>query len=119
MVHRHSDSGSVVKSVKQQDKAIIMELAGDIDLHHSVDLRQHLLDIMEKRPCVTIVNMSQVAFMDSSGLATLVEALQLCRRYEGELRLVGMQPRLRSIFEISRLDSIFKTYDSEAEALAE
>ena len=119
MVHRHSDSGSVVKSVKQQDKAIIMELAGDIDLHHSVDLRQHLLDIMEKRPCVTIVNMSQVAFMDSSGLATLVEALQLCRRYEGELRLVGMQPRVRSIFEISRLDSIFKTYDSEAEALAE
>jgi anti-sigma B factor antagonist len=61
--------------------------------------------------------MTQVEFMDSSGLATLVGALKWCRRNGSQLKLVGLVQRVRNIFEISRLESIFQIYDSEAEAL--
>ena len=109
---------NVVKNVRQEKAGVILELSGDVDLHHSVELRQVLLEELGRKPSRLVVNMSQVAFMDSSGLATLVEALQLSRRYGGQLKLVGMQPRVRSIFEISRLDTIFQTCATEAEALA-
>ncbi|KPK75170.1 MAG: hypothetical protein AMJ79_12365 [Phycisphaerae bacterium SM23_30] len=97
---------------------VVLELSGDIDLHRSVDLRSSLLETLGEQPAVTVINMREVGFMDSSGLATLVEAMQLSRRYGGQLKLVGISRRVRSIFEISRLDKIFQIYDNEAEALS-
>jgi anti-sigma B factor antagonist len=117
MAQARNPQNTVVKSIRQEKDHVILELTGDIDLHHSVELRQNLLEVMEKKPKGTIINMSQVGFMDSSGLATLVEALQLSRRYGGLLKLVGLQQRVKSIFEISRLDTIFKMYGDETEAL--
>jgi anti-sigma B factor antagonist len=109
---------SVVKNVKQDGNTVVLDLAGDIDLHCATDLRGQLLETLQKKPHNIIIDMSEVAFMDSSGLATLVEALQLSRRYQGKLKLVGMQNRVRSIFEISKLDSIFQIYQTQAEAMA-
>ena len=108
---------NVVQKIRRQDGKIVLYLAGDIDLHRSVDLRASLLETMRQKPAAVVINMSEVGFMDSSGLATLVEALQLSRRYGGQLKLVGICQRVRSIFEISRLDKIFQIYDDEAEAL--
>lgn len=109
---------SVVQNVTRKGEIVFVELAGDIDMHRSMDLRESLLEVMGQKPPVTLIDMTQVSFMDSSGLATLVEALQLAHRFEGQLKLVGVQKRVRSIFEISRLDSIFPMYESQGEALA-
>ncbi len=109
---------SVVKNITSDSNTVILDLTGDIDLHCATDLRGHLLETLQKKPQVLIINMTEVTFMDSSGLATLVEALQLSRRYQGKLKLVGMQNRVRSIFEISKLDSIFQIYQTQAEAMA-
>jgi anti-sigma B factor antagonist len=108
----------VVKNINEENDTTVIELSGDIDLHCATDLRGYLLETLQKKPKNIIINMSDVGFMDSSGLATLVEALQLSRRYKGQLKLVGMQHRVRSIFEISKLDSIFQIFETEAEALA-
>jgi len=67
---------------------------------------------------MVIIDMNEVEFMDSSGLAVLVEALQLTRRDNRVLKLVGLHPRVRSMFEISRLDNLFQIYNSQAEALS-
>ena len=64
-----------------------------------------------------IVDLGKVEFMDSSGLATLIEALQISRTKNCELKLAAMAQRVKSIFEISRLDKIFKIYDSKDQAL--
>lgn len=56
--------------------------------------------------------------MDSSGLGTLVEALRWSRRNGGQLKLVGLAESVRSVFEISRLETVFEIYDTEAEALS-
>jgi anti-anti-sigma factor len=118
MRETNPNPGSVVTNIRRDDGVTVLELAGDIDLHRSVELRENMLEVMGEKPKTVVINLSQVDFMDSSGLATLVEAMQLSRRYGGLLKLVGVQPRVRSILEISRLDSIFPMFESEAEALA-
>jgi len=118
MTRSNSNPDSVVQNIRREDGATVLAIAGDIDLHRSVEMRERLLEVMSEKPETTVINLSRVDFMDSSGLATLVEAMQLSRRYGGQVKLVGVQHRVRSILEISRLDSIFPIFESEAEALA-
>lgn len=118
MIESNSNPGIVVQNIRRDGGVTVLELAGDIDLHRSVELRESLLEVMGEKPETVIINLNQVGFMDSSGLATLVEAMQLSRRYGGALKLVGVQPRVRSILEISRLDRIFPMFENESEALA-
>jgi len=108
----------VVQKVRRQSGVIILDLAGDVDLHCATGLRSRLIEIMNEKPPLAVINLSRVDFMDSSGLATLIEALQLSRRFGGQLRLAGIRERVRSIFEIARLDTIFQIFNTEAEALA-
>jgi len=114
-----TDGNSVVQNIRREKNKIILDLVGDIDLHRSVDLRASLLENLHQKPPTMIINMTEVGFMDSSGLATLVEAMQLSRRYGGVLKLFGINTRVKSVFEISRLDKIFKICQTESEALAE
>ena len=110
------ESTSLVRQIRRENSAVVVELAGAIDLHRSIPLRACLLEVLAEQPPLTILNLAAVDFMDSSGLATLIEALQLSRRQQILLRLVHLQPRVRSIFEISRLDKIFAIYETEAAA---
>jgi anti-sigma B factor antagonist len=101
-------SGSVIASVR-----------GEIDLHNSPDLRTILLDLLQKHdPRRLILNLSQVPYMDSSAIAVLVEALQKIRKSGGRIFLTDLQPRVKGLLEIARLDSIFVVAKNEAEALA-
>ena len=112
------NNSNIVKNITRRDDVVILQLAGEIDMHCSTELRGELLEISQNPSAHTIINMSEVDFMDSSGVAVLIEALQLHRRNGGRLKLVGINPRVRSIFEISRLDSVFDIYDSEDEAVS-
>ena len=114
-----ADDQSVVKGVRHEGPAVILELAGEIDMKNFVELRGKFKELYQDRPQLIVINMTGVGFMDSSGLATLVGALKWCRQNSSELKLVGMSERVRGIFEICRLESIFQIYDSESEALSE
>lgn len=118
MTDQKNNSNNIVKNIIRRDDVVILQIVGDIDMHSSTELRGELLEIAQEPPAKTIINMSEVDFMDSSGVAVLIEALQLHRRNSGRLKLVGINPRVRSIFEISRLDTIFEIYDSEDEAVS-
>ena len=112
------NNSNIVKNITRRDDVVILQLAGEIDMHCSTELRGELLEISQNPPAQTIINMSEVDFMDSSGVAVLIEALQLHRRNNGRLKLVGINQRVRSIFEVSRLDTVFEIYDSENEAVS-
>lgn len=111
-------SPEVVKKVRQEDQTVVVELVGEVDMDRSVELRERLLSVLTDKPATLLIDMSEVDFMDSSGLATLVEALQMSRRDGVALKLAGLKKRVMSVFEISRLDSIFDIYGTEGEALA-
>lgn len=87
--------------------ATVLSPIGDVDLNASPVLRNEIKKAHAARPQRLIVDLSAVPYMDSSGVATLVEAMQLSRRNNTRLVLCGMQDKVRSIFEIARLDTVF------------
>lgn len=101
-----SEGAFVVKS-EQRGIATVVIPAGEIDLNASPVLRQELKRVNAGRPQRLIVNLAAVPYMDSSGVATLVEAMQMARKNSARLVLCGMQEKVRSIFEIARLDTVF------------
>ena len=109
----------LVPSVRREGDAIIASVRGEIDLHNSPELRTQLLKFLdEQKPRKLILNLSAVPYMDSSAIAVLVEALQKLRRNGGKIYLTGLQPRVKGLLEIARLDTIFVLAKDEAEALA-
>ena len=98
-----------VKSEQRAGATIVLP-TGEIDLNASPVLRQELKRIQTSRPPRLIVNLEGVPYMDSSGVATLVEAMQMARKNSTKLVLCGMQDKVRSIFEIARLDTVFTIF---------
>lgn len=90
---------------------------GQIDMNTSSTLRSHLREALEAQASPLVVELSAVDFIDSSGLATLIEALQAVGRFGGSLRLCGLNPKVRQLFELSNLTSIFDLRESSTEAL--
>lgn len=99
--------GSFVVKSEQRGTTTIVLPSGEIDLNASPVLRQELKRVGTARPQRLIVNLAGVPYMDSSGVATLVEAMQQARKNSSKLVLCGMQDKVRSIFEIARLDTVF------------
>jgi len=97
----------MVIHTEQRDGATIVSPVGDIDLGRSPALRRELQSVQDSRPKRIIVDLAQVSYMDSSGVATLVEALQFARKTKTTLVVCSLNDRVRSIFEIARLDTVF------------
>jgi anti-anti-sigma factor len=108
---------STVRSVRRIGQDAVVEAAGDIDLGRSQEFQQALLALVEENPKRIVVDLSGVPYMDSSGVASLVKLLSRVRKIGSSLYLVGMNDRVRSIFEITRLDKVFDIRKSQQEAL--
>ena len=109
---------SPVREVRWAGRAALVDVEGDIDLSRSARFQQSLLEVIDDSPERIVVNLAGVPYMDSSGVASLVKLLSRARREGISLRLTGLCQRVRSIFEITRLDSVFDIYPTEEEALA-
>ena len=108
---------SLVPSARREGGAVVASIRGEIDLHNSPELRNALLHIATTAaPKRMILNLDQVPYMDSSAIAVLVETLQKLRKTGGKLYLTHLQPRVKGLLEIARLDSIFVLAKDEEEA---
>jgi anti-sigma B factor antagonist len=97
----------------------ILDITGDIDLAHSPAVRKALLqEIKEKKTPKVFLNLEKVRYIDSSGIASLVEGLKASRDMGSRLILYGLSKTVREVMELSRLQKIFEIHESEAQALA-
>jgi len=103
--------------VQRSEAALVVVPRGEIDLSRSPVLRSELTRLVGEAPGKVIIDLSGVSYMDSSGVATLVESLQQCRAADVTLILCSLQERVRSIFEIARLDMVFTITDTLDEAM--
>ncbi len=101
--------------VERLKQGLRISIHGDIDYSRAPELRQALLAQLGSKPARLIVDLSGVPYMDSSGVATLVEAFQVQRERGGKLVLCALQPKVKGIFEIARLDTVFQIVESCAE----
>ena len=95
----------------------ILTLAGSVYIYTSPELRGELKVALEKQDPRIVVDMQEVSFVDSSGLATLIEALQRMNAYGGSLRLCSLSPNVLGVFQLANLDSIFEIRESREAAL--
>jgi anti-anti-sigma factor len=96
----------------------VLPLKGEIDLHVSPVVTASLTAMIEKKPERMVIDLSEVTYIDSAGLAALIQAMQKVEAYGGKFLLAGLQETVRSIFEISRLDQVFQIFPDTDTALA-
>ena len=95
-----------------------MPLEGEIDLHVSPEVAQSLRTMIANKPEVLVVDLAKVSYMDSSGLAVLIDAMQHVQAYGGKFAIAGAQESVQHIFEIARLDQVFQIFPDADSALA-
>jgi anti-sigma B factor antagonist len=106
-------------SARQFDKTTILDITGDIDLANSPEVRKAVLrEFRENRTPRVVMNLSKVRYIDSSGVASLVEGLKASRDLGLRFILFGLSPSAREVLQLSRLLKIFEVYDNEDQALA-
>lgn len=106
-------------SSRKIDKTTILDLSGDIDLGNSPAVRKALLrEVRDNRTPRVVMNLSKVKYIDSSGVASLVEGLKASRDAGSRFILIGLSASAREVLQLSRLLKVFEIYDNEEEALA-
>jgi anti-sigma B factor antagonist len=98
--------------------ATIVDVAGDITVYRSPELRKILLDLIkDKKTHYVIVNLTQVPYIDSAGVASLIEGLKAARDAKSRFALYGLSRVAREVLELTHLHKVFAIYESEADAL--
>ena len=114
-----SDPASPVQDIRWDGQSVVVRVVGDIDLNSSTEFQEALLGLLAQGPQNIILNLREVPYMDSSGVASLVKLLSRARKAGATVSLVELTDRTRSLLEITRLDSVFDIYATEEEALSQ
>lgn len=106
-------------NIERKPNTVIIKPLGEIDLHNSPQLRKTLQEVIKQNTVNLLINLEAVSYVDSSGLATLVEVFQQISKQGKKLALFSLQDTVKNVLSITRLDEIFPIYPSLEEALKE
>ena len=96
----------------------VLQLEGEIDLHVSPEVAESLRTMVENKPKILVVDLAKTTYLDSSGLAVLIEGMQNVQEYGGKFALANVQESVQHIFDIARLDQVFQIFPDVDSALA-
>jgi anti-sigma B factor antagonist len=95
----------------------VVDISGEIDVYTAPTLREHLSELVADGKYHLVLDLEQVAFLDSTGLGVLVGGLKRVRAHEGSLQLVCTQERILKVFRITGLTKVFPIHSSVPDAL--
>ncbi len=102
-------------NVIRNQKSIILELTGSLDIYTSVQLKvaieKHVAQ--PSSPMDIIINMEKLNYLDSSGVGILIRTLNYCKEHESKLRVANLKPAIEKVFRVSGLTSYFEILSSE------
>jgi len=108
----------MVLNARRLDDVVIMDLSGRITMGEGTLILRHqikkLLDAGDRK---FLLNLSDVDYIDSSGLGELVTSFTTVRNQGGQLKLLNLTRRVQDLLQITKLLTVFESFDSEAEAL--
>lgn len=105
-----------IKEQKNND-VVICVLEGEVDINTSPELRKTFDGIVKANEKKVLVDFSGVSYIDSSGLATLIEMFQRLKKIGGSLRFCNMSGKVKNIFEITKLFKLFEVFDTSQDAI--
>jgi anti-sigma B factor antagonist len=109
---------SIEVQTREVGRTLVIDIRGDVDLFSSPKMRSAILAAFNSAAVSQVaVNLGGVSYIDSSGIATLVEGLQLARSTSRRFVLFGLQKGAREVLELARLDKIFDIRATETDVL--
>ncbi len=99
------------------NRGYLVEISGGFDIYSSASVGEHLERITARKPANLIIDLAAVHFIESTALAVLVKVMKRAREQHEEIYLSGLQPQVRMVLELTRLDKVFEIYPTKQEAL--
>jgi anti-sigma B factor antagonist len=112
-----SNGVTMTEIVSEESGKLVVRLSGEVDLDGSPAVRKILLKCIARKKDV-VVDLSEVQYIDSSGIASLVEALQAANKSGTGFGLAAIGGQVGRVIELARLDKVFAIHDDLAAALA-
>lgn len=103
-------------TIQSEGTFTVVGLSGEVDLHYSPKAREQILAQLNNS-CNVLVDLSKVSYIDSSGVASLVEGFQLARTKKLKFGLVGVSDAAMQVFQLARLDKVFPMYATVRDAV--
>ncbi len=118
MVHRDQAAAEAVVtiSVRESGPARVVDLEGDVDLGTSPNLRRALFELLGTTARLAL-NLRELRYIDSSGIATLIEVLRDAQRRKMDLVLFGLSPAVQDAFRLTHVNRVFRIVDTEEQAV--
>src|SRR5213596_2264219 len=104
-------------SIKKQDDVVVVDVEGQLIVGNRQELKQKVLDELERGERKFVIDFSQTGYIDSSGLGVLVSISKKIREHGGELRLANLSGDLMNLFQGHKLDTLFQIADTCDRAL--
>ena len=104
-------------AIGKQGEVVVVDVEGQLIVGNRQELKQKVLQELERGARKFLIDFTGTGYIDSSGLGVLVSLSKKIREQGGELRLASMNEDLRTLFELTKLDTLFKISDSRDEAL--
>jgi anti-sigma B factor antagonist len=104
-------------TLKKGGDVIIVDVEGQLIVGNRQELKQKVLDEIEKGERKFLIDFAQTGYIDSSGLGVLVSLSKKIREHGGELRLANLNDDLQTLFELTKLDTLFQISDTKERAL--
>ncbi|NJL02210.1 MAG: STAS domain-containing protein [Spirulinaceae cyanobacterium RM2_2_10] len=98
-------------------EVIVLAPSGRLDITTAWQFRLKLQECISKHSPHVVVNLSQVNFIDSSGLTSLVAGMRDADKVKGSFRICSVHPEAKLVFEVTMMDSVFEIFETEEEAL--
>jgi len=105
-------------NVKKAGGVVVIEVEGQLIVGNRQELKQRVLDALEAGDRKFLIDFTRTGYIDSSGLGVLVSLSKKIRDEGGDLRLAGLNEDLKTLFELTKLDTLFAITDSAQEALS-
>ena len=103
---------------KDPGGVVVIEVDGQLIVGNRQELKQRVLDALEAGDRKFLIDFTKTGFIDSSGLGVLVSLSKKIRDEGGDLRLAGLNEDLKTLFELTKLDTLFAIADSAQQALS-
>jgi anti-sigma B factor antagonist len=107
----------MIVHIEEQGAVVLIEIREErLDAHNSGELKAQMLHLFEEGKTSIVIDLHEVRFVDSSGLGALVSGFKNASARNGNLKLSGLQPQVKSMFELTRLHRVFEIFPTAQEA---
>jgi anti-sigma B factor antagonist len=104
-------------SIKKHDGVVVVDVDGQLIVSNRQELKQKLLEELERGGKKFLIDFAKTGYIDSSGLGVLVSLSKKIREQGGELRLANLNDDLKTLFELTKLDTLFQIAETRERAL--